>query len=950
MRNNYILFFLFLFTPALSFATHLRAGEITATRISNTQLTYKISLITYTDEINGKPVNDNEHYVDFNFGFSTSRIEMLRVHRKEKKLINRATVRNVYDTTYTFPGPGYYTIGVGIVNRNANTLNLPAGSENISFFVQTSILINANIGFNSTPVLLNIPIDSAAVGQRFIHNPGAFDIDGDSLSYKLTIPRKDQGNETGIGVFIDGYVGPNTIGTSPVLNQAGTGPASFTIDPRTGDLVWDVPRRPGQYNVAFVVEEWRKGFDGNYIKIGEIVRDMQIFVVETENVPPQLTVPNDICIEAGETVEFEIVGQDANISQTVKLTTSGGVYNIDPGGNIVQFVAPEPAKFTTKPSAGKATGRFEWNTNCLHAREQPYNVVFKAEDEPGRFNTQLVDIKSVNIRVLPPRTKGLVAQELATGNMLSWQQLTVCGTNGKILVYRKSGCSGLNPGECTSGIPVSWGYQLIGEVTTKDTAYLDTKVENGEIYSYRLVTEITENAFINIRSSPSIEFCVGSEIKPGTSIMTRVSVLETSPTSGKMDVRWSKPVGIDLQTLTGPLVYKLDRAEGIGGETFTLVHTKETTFADSTDTHFIDQNLNTDALVYRYKVEFYTASNILNSISSPASSVRLNTRTSDKALVLSWEANTPWVNENNTHYIYRQDPSDPSKYNLVKKLDVTNAGSYTFTDTGVDAETEDGNISMELINGDTYCYKVLTYGEYEAFKDLGRLPNFSQIKCAVPLDPSPPCTPAINISGSLTCEQLNSEDFCDEQSFSNIITWTNPTTVVNQTCRNDVISYSIYYSRYEDTDPVLLATIQAGQTNTFTHRKNRKEGFAGCYYVKARNSLGLESGFSERICFDNCDKLSFPNVFSPDGDGKNDTFTPMNCAAFINEAQIEIYSAHGQRVRSITSDTIEWDGKDNSGRDLPGGTYYYTIKVTLERINRAGSSHEFKGIVTLIRK
>lgn len=957
MKKNYIFFFLLLLSPVISWATHIRAGEITATRVAGTQLTYRVTLVTYADEVGGKAANDGQEWVEFNFGFSTNRVERMRVYRKgNRTLISRATSRNVYDTTYTFPAAGYYTIGCSIVNRNANTLNLqdPRGSENISFYVQTSILINANIGFNSTPILLNIPIDSAAVGQRYIHNPGAFDVDGDSLSYKLTIPRKDQvdatGSTTGRGVFIPEYVDPNTIGPSPVLNQAGTGPATFSINPRTGDLVWDVPRQAGQYNVAFVIEEWRKGFDGGYIKIGEIVRDMQIIVVETENIAPVLTVPEDICVEAGEKVEFEVIGQDQNITQLLRLTSSGGLYNVDPAGKPLQNIPLEAAKFTSTPTVAKVVGKFEWTTNCLHAREQAYNVVFKVEDSPGRFNTTLVDIKSLNIRVLPPRPKALVAEERDAGNVLTWAALTACNENGKILVYRKNGCSGLNPGACTSGMPASWGYQLIGEVTTKDTTFTDTNAEKGEIYSYRLVTEIAENTFINIRSAPSVEFCIGSDIKPGSPVITKVSVTETSLTTGKIEVKWTQPVGVNLSSFIGEKLYKVYRAEGLGGENYTLVHTKATTFADSSDTVFIDQNLDTEEKVYRYKVEFYTETSKLNGTALPASSVRLQSRTSDKAVPLNWETNTPWTNENNIHYVYREDPNDPTKFNLIHKVQVTGANSFTYTDTGVDSEHADGDISMELVNGDKYCYKVLTHGQYQELQILGTLSNYSQVRCATPLDQSPPCTPTITVTGGINCEQLSSEDLCQDNMFVNTLTWNNPLDQNGNLCRDDIVSYSIYYSRYEVGDPILLASLPATEgVNTFRHSKNRKEGFAGCYYIKSRNSLGLESGLSERICFDNCETLSFPNAFSPNNDGKNDTFTPMRCQAFINEATIEIYSAHGVKVRSIVSETIEWDGKDDSGKLLGPGTYYYVINVNFERLNVAGSNREYKGYVTLIK-
>lgn len=953
MRNNLYILILLLLSPIFAHATHLRAGEITATRVSGTQLTYRITLITYTDEINGKNANDGQNTVNFHFGYSTNnRVETITVDRKSRVLINRATVRNVYDTTYTFPAAGYYRIGCGIVNRNANTVNLPdpKGSDNISFFVQTTLLINANIGFNSTPVLLNAPLDSAAVGQRFIHNPGAFDIDGDSLSYKLTIPKKDQGNqgtttESGIGIPIPEYLAPNTVGDVPVLNQAGTGPATFTIDPKTGDLIWDAPRKAGQYNVAFIIEEWRKGYDGGYVRIGEIIRDMQIIVVETENEAPILTVPEDICVEAGEKIEFEVVGEDEN-QQRLTLTSAGGVYNIDPAGNIIQFVAPEAAEFSSTPTVSKVIGKFSWQTNCKHAREQSYNVVFKVDDTPDRFNTQLTDLKSVDIRILPPRPKALVASEENTGNLLKWRALGDCGMEGKILVYRKSGCSGLNPGQCLSGMPASWNYTLIGEVGVGDSTYLDSKVEKGGIYSYRLVTQFKENEFINIQSAPSIEFCIGSEIKAGSPVIKKVSVMQTSKTLGEIEVKWSLPLNVTLSQLQGPFSYKLYRTVGIGGEDYTLIHTKTTTFADSSDLYFLDRNLNTEELFYRYKVEFYSQNTILTGTASPASSVKVYAKTGDKAVPLNWETNTPWINQ--THYIYRESTSQPGVFNLIKKIETSDVNAFAFTDNGEDSETSDGDISQELVNGETYCYKVMTQGVYENLAEVGILENNSQIVCATPLDQSPPCTPTFSMSGQSNCEQIDPAQFCNESTFTNVLTWTYPTESGGSTCRNDIQSFDVFFGRYETDEPQIVATLP-GTATSFSHQRNSLDGFAGCYTVRAKNSLDMYSEMSAKVCFDNCETLTFPNAFSPNGDGKNDTFTPMDCPAFVEEAKIIIYNAHGQKVRDFTAETVVWDGKNNDGKDLPSGTYYYVINVKFERLSETGSSQEYKGYVTLIK-
>ncbi|PLK42183.1 hypothetical protein C0V77_21970, partial [Emticicia sp. TH156] len=169
-------------------ATHLRAGEITAKRISSTTLTYRITLTTYTDQINGVQANDAANTSQFSFGVTG--VPLFEVKRRKKFLINSGTMCNVYDTTYTFPGPGRYTISCAITNRNANTVNLQGPTDQISFFVETTIVVNGALGLNNTPVLLNIPVDTAGVGRRFIHNPGAFDADGDSLAYRLTMPKR----------------------------------------------------------------------------------------------------------------------------------------------------------------------------------------------------------------------------------------------------------------------------------------------------------------------------------------------------------------------------------------------------------------------------------------------------------------------------------------------------------------------------------------------------------------------------------------------------------------------------------------------------------------------------------------------------------------------------------------------------------------------------------------
>ncbi len=111
-------------------------------------------------------------------------------------------------------------------------------------------------------MLLNPPYDKAAYHYLFIHNPSAYDPDGDSLSYNLTVCTREDARP------IVGYTLP------PATH-------SIRVDSISGDLIWDTPADTGKFNVAMDIEEWRNGK-----KIGVVERDMQIEVFNTNNKPP----------------------------------------------------------------------------------------------------------------------------------------------------------------------------------------------------------------------------------------------------------------------------------------------------------------------------------------------------------------------------------------------------------------------------------------------------------------------------------------------------------------------------------------------------------------------------------------------------------------------------------------------------------------------------------------
>jgi gliding motility-associated-like protein len=82
--------------------------------------------------------------------------------------------------------------------------------------------------------------------------------------------------------------------------------------------------------------------------------------------------------------------------------------------------------------------------------------------------------------------------------------------------------------------------------------------------------------------------------------------------------------------------------------------------------------------------------------------------------------------------------------------------------------------------------------------------------------------------------------------------------------------------------------------------------------------------------------IEMPNVFSPNGDGHNDNFTPLNYNG--TPGLLEVYNRWGQQVFSTRALAQGW-----SGGDVPDGTYYFLVTPDDRKIA------PFTGHVTLVR-
>ncbi|RRB06528.1 T9SS type B sorting domain-containing protein [Larkinella rosea] len=933
-------------------ATHLRAGEITTRRISNTSLTYEVTMTTYHDEIGGKTASDQQDPSYFCFGIGPA----VAVKRASRIVINRATTANTYVATYTYPGPGIYRITCTITNRNENVRNIPTSIQT-SFQLQTTIVVNAALGLNSTPVLLNPPLDSARVGQKWCHNPAAYDADGDSLAYRLYVPSGKIADEQGNCTIkaVSGYSDPTLIGVNRI-NEAGTGPATLTVNAITGDVCWDAPAEQGQYNIAFIVEEWRDG-----VKIGEIIRDMQIIVTASPNKRPAIVVPDDICVEAGTLIQRNITATDPD-GNRVELSAYGGPFNISPDGKVYNpaIIAKDYATFAPVTAQNTpATGTFRWQTNCAHVRGEPYDVVFRVVDLPrGSGQTQLATLESFRIKIFAPKPQNLTARPAADAAgraiILNWAAYA-CGSaalpaNTKMAIYRKEGCDQGTFDPCaTPGQLAAQGYSLIDTVGISRTTYTDNNknqgLKRGVQYSYRIV--VTMPSPNNGQSAVSEQVCVN--LPQQVPLITHVTVDSTYDTRGVITVRWTRPPGINPQDGTGPFQYRLFRATGLTGTNFTQIAAINTTLSPTVaDTVYTDRGLNTVANAYRYRIEFFftdpgTGQLQRLDVTDNASSVRLTATGGLKRVQLSWQANVPWSNDNKQHRVYRSKTGPNGPFNLVAVVPVTTANTYVYTDLGTDTYAADGVQPVTMSVDSSYCYRVETIGQYSAPLTTIQLNNFSQGICAMPVDTTKPCPPILAVD-TLNCAALTPESFCNQTTFANNLTWQNPTT---GDCDRNIVKYNIYYSPCEGQEPTLLASVNAP---TMTYRHENLTSFAGCYEVKAVSRSGQESKASNRVCKDNCPYLNMPNVFTPNGDGKNDVFQPMNCPRFVQSAELTVVNRWGVKVYQSSDVSLKWNGKNSQGKDVPGGVYLYQVTVKFARVNCSAPAEVYKGWVELLRE
>jgi gliding motility-associated-like protein len=752
-------------------------------------------------------------------------------------------------------------------NRNYGVVNIP-NSVNVPMYVETELVINAFLGYNNSPTLLNPPIDVGCVGQVFIHNAGAYDIDGDSLSYKLVICK------TAGGIDIPGFTFP----------QASN---SFTIDAFSGDVIWDTPIMQGEYNIAFVIQEWRNG-----VKIGSVRRDMQIEIVACNNTPPIIESINDTCVTAGSILQFPVLAYDPD-GNAVELTATGGPFE----------VGENPAYLDPNPASGSDTVEtlFTWETSCSHVQKQPYQVFFKAIDDD--YPISLVAYKTVQITVVSPGPDLLTAEPVGNSIRLEWSR-AVCEKAAGYYIYRRNGSFGFEPGLCETGVPAYTGYVRIDKVDgIQDTNFTDM---NGLIQGMEYCYLVTAWFLDGAESYASPEAC--TQLKKDLPVITTVSNDSTDLFAGRAFVSWAKPTELDSVQIPGPFEYRLYRSPILNGGTMTEI----ARFSGLLDTTYTDAtiNMNSSGTPFSYRIDLESLTFGYVGSSQVASSIFITLFETDEAIELSFAPNIPWKND--YYVIYKKEPGGTA----YDSVGFTLLPFY-----------RDSLLTNEL----EYCYYVKSVGGYTASGFIDPIICYSQLVCGKPYDNEPPCPPALSVTTD--CEQA-----------LNRLSWTNP----NNFCSDDVVKYCIYYAPTTASDFTAIDSIFSATDTAYAH--SNQGNITGCYAVTAFDSIGNQSIFSNTVCIDNntCSLYKLPNAFTPNSDGYNDFFVPFPYTS-VEKVHMLIFNRWGTLIFETEDPDIRWDGKImGTNQEASDGTYFYTCEVyevTLEGVKE----RLLKGSISLLR-
>ena len=126
-------------------------------------------------------------------------------------------------------------------------------------------------------------------------------------------------------------------------------------------------------------------------------------------------------------------------------------------------------------------------------------------------------------------------------------------------------------------------------------------------------------------------------------------------------------------------------------------------------------------------------------------------------------------------------------------------------------------------------------------------------------------------------------------------------------------------------------------SNNILDLKSTRETRDYSFFVKDQRGC-----IQEKTVFLEFLDIEIPDFFTPQGDGINDTWYPINIEIYP-QISVKVFDRYQRLIASYEGNRRSWDGTYKS-KPLPSGDYWYVI-----RLNESADNREFKGNFSLVR-
>ena len=297
--------FLFVLLLLVTFnvkADHYYGGYISYTHINGFK--YEVTVVTYAD--NSK-VNSDRDSVIVIWGDGTEEYVQRTNNNGNGETVFPGIKKNIYKGEHKYTKEGNYQLVFVDNFRPYDIFNIEAGKSGSTLLYFDAIIPVADtVSFcqNNAPSFLSEPYMFGESGEDYFLSLTHFDIDGDSLSFKLISPKATNTYP------VPGYFTPDRV----------------SIDEKTGLFSWIDPIF-GDYVFAYEIEEYRNGQ-----LIGVSVADFPVFIKRGNKYKGSFSDVNGITegsfnFNSAEEIKLDISYENLDADSTFIRVVTGLVYN-----------------------------------------------------------------------------------------------------------------------------------------------------------------------------------------------------------------------------------------------------------------------------------------------------------------------------------------------------------------------------------------------------------------------------------------------------------------------------------------------------------------------------------------------------------------------------------------------------------------------------------------------